>query len=67
MMGETRQQPPRDFATEMCELENETIASIYELCLKHRKNPILTAAVFVSHVISTITLIKNEKEAEGEA
>lgn len=67
MMGETRQQEPRDFGEEMCELENETIASIYELCLKHGRNPILTAAVFVSHVISTITLTENEKEAEGEA
>lgn len=67
MMGETRQQEPRDFGEEMCELENETIASIYELCLKHGRNPILTAAVFVSHVISAITLTENEKEAEEEA
>lgn len=63
---ETRQQPPRDFGEEMCELENETIAKIYELCERHQRHRVLTTAVFVSHVISAVTLEENNELEEPE-
>ena len=60
------QRPPEDFGTEMCELENETIAKIYELCERHQRHIVLTTAVFVSHVISAVTLEENNELEEPE-
>ncbi len=69
MMGETRQQEPRDFATEMADLEAETIKQIIDICDRAGlcQRTVGAAAMFAAHIVTCICdLERNDTDEQEE-
>ena len=67
MMGETRQQEPRDFPTEMADLEEKTINQILDICERNLLGAsgdiVSVTALFAAHIV---TCVCNTMENRGE-